>query len=361
MAGQPWPDGRFIWNLANEALYSELHLSPGVPIITAILLNVGGRPTTSLVGNGVLLASAVSIAHSLGLNHDPTDWNIPESEKRLRMSIWWALFVQDKWTSLAHGTPPRFAPSQHDVPLPTRQHLCRPGLSAKESWAASIFAALVGLTSVLDTCLGNMYNIEQRQSTSIPRVIIVRGTSLNLPGASNLRLAYLSMRLLLQRTQLEAMKQDSGSSSEEQLLNSSLQGRQLAEEILLFTQHLQPIQLNDFWLPVTAFIYPSTINFLLRHALETESSVTGLAQTFSFQLARQLIDILRLHKEAHGWDMGDVCLAQHAEIIDRVLANVAQESHHGAVEMMNLHDFVMPDAFILDGFFPSLSLWDPTS
>ncbi|KAM3500364.1 hypothetical protein MY10362_006462 [Beauveria mimosiformis] len=335
MAGQPWPDGRFIWNLANEALYSELHLSPGVPIITAILLNVGGRPTTSLVGNGVLLASAVSIAHSLGLNHDPTDWNIPESEKRLRMSIWWALLVQDK--CLAHGTPPRVAPSQHNVPFPTRQHLCQPGLSAKESSAASIFAALVGLTSVLDTCLGNLYNIEQQQSM----------------GASNLRLAYLSMRLLLQRTQLEAMKQDSGSSSEEQLLNSALQGRQLAEEILLFTQHLQPIQLNDFWMPVAAFIYPSTINFLLRHALETESSVTGLAQTFSFQLARQLIDILRLHKEAHGWDMGDVCLAQHAEIIDRVLANVlAQESHHGAVEMMNLHDFVMPDAFILDGFFP---------
>jgi hypothetical protein len=217
-----------------------------------------------------------------------------------------------------------------------------------------------------------MYNIEQRQSRSTlqielalrtwvdslegtPRIIIVRGTSLDLPGASNLRLAYLGMRLLLQRTQLEAMKQDSGS-SEEQLLNSSLQGRQLAEEILFFTQDLQPIQLNDFWLPVAAFIYPSTINFLLRHALETESSVTGLAQTSSFQLARQLIDILRVHKETHGWDIGDVCLAQHAEIIDKVLANVAQESY-GAEEMLDLHDFVMPDASILYDLFPSL--WDP--
>ncbi|KAM3519694.1 hypothetical protein MY4038_009699 [Beauveria bassiana] len=374
MAGQPWPDGRFIWNLANEALYSELHLSPGVPIITAILLNVGGRPTTSLIGNGVLLASAVSIAHSLGLNHDPTDWNIPESEKRLRMSIWWALFVHDKWTSLAQGTPPRIARSQHHVPPPTRQQLCKPGLVEKDTWAASIFAALVGLTSVLDTCLENMYSIEQRQSRGtlqielalhtwvdsleeVPRMIIVRGTgtSLDLPGASNLRLAYLSMKLLLQRTQLEAMKQDSGS-SEEQLLNSSLQGRQLAEEILFFTQDLQPIHLNDFWLPVAAFTYPSTINFLLRQALETESSVTGLAQTSSFQLARQLIDILREHGKTHGWDMGDVCLAQHAEVIDKVLANVAQESH-GAEGMLDLHDFVMSDDFMLDEFFPSL--WDP--
>ncbi|KAM0669396.1 hypothetical protein ACQRIU_002958 [Beauveria bassiana] len=363
MAGQPWPDGRFIWNLANEALYSELHLSPGVPIITAILLNVGGRPTTSLIGNGVLLASAVSIAHSLGLNHDPTDWNIPESEKCLRMSI---------WTSLAQGTPPRIARTQHDVPPPTRQQLCKPGLVGKDTWAASIFAALVGLTSVLDTCLENMYSIEQRQSRGtlqielalhtwvdsleeVPRMIIVRGTSLDLPGASNLRLAYLSMKLLLQRTQLEAMKQASNS-SEEQLLNSSLQGRQLAEEILFFTKDLQSIHLNDFWLPVAAFTYPSTISFLLRHALETESSVTGLAQTSSFQLARQLIDILRVHKETHGWDMGDVCLAQHAEVIDKVLANVAQESH-GAENMLDLHDFVMSDDFMLDEFFPNL--WDP--
>lgn len=104
---RPWPDGRFIWNLANEALYSELHLSPGVSIITAILLNVGGRPTTSLIGNGVLLSSAVSIAHSLGLNHNPLDWNITKSEKYLRMKIWWALYVHDKWyVVLSSGEEP---------------------------------------------------------------------------------------------------------------------------------------------------------------------------------------------------------------------------------------------------------------
>lgn len=97
LSRRPHVDGRYIWNLANEAVYSELHLSPGVSIITAILLNVGGRPTTSLIGNGVLLGSAVSIAHSLGLNHNPLDWTIPDSEKYLRMKIWWALCIHDKW------------------------------------------------------------------------------------------------------------------------------------------------------------------------------------------------------------------------------------------------------------------------
>lgn len=97
MSRRPCFDGRFIWNLASKAIYSELHLSPGVSIITAILLNVGGRPTTSLIGNGVLLSSAVSMAHSLGLNHNPLDWDIPKSEKHLRIKIWWSLLIHDKW------------------------------------------------------------------------------------------------------------------------------------------------------------------------------------------------------------------------------------------------------------------------
>lgn len=66
-------------------------------IITAILLNIGGRPTTSLIGNGVLLGSAISMAHSLGLNQNPLPWNIAQSEKHLRMKIWWALLIQDRW------------------------------------------------------------------------------------------------------------------------------------------------------------------------------------------------------------------------------------------------------------------------
>jgi hypothetical protein len=91
------PDRRFVWNMANEAVYSELYLSPSMSVIQAIMLNVGGRPTTSLVGNGVLLGSAVSIAHSLGLNHDPMGWNISRGEKVLRMRTWWALLAHDRW------------------------------------------------------------------------------------------------------------------------------------------------------------------------------------------------------------------------------------------------------------------------
>lgn len=91
------PDGRFIWNLASEALYSELHLSPGISTITAILLNIGGRPTTSMIGNGIQLGSAVALCHSLGLNRNPLPWDIPQAEKHLRMKIWWSMLIHDRW------------------------------------------------------------------------------------------------------------------------------------------------------------------------------------------------------------------------------------------------------------------------
>lgn len=93
----PHPDGRFIWNLALEALYSELHLFPGMSSIIAIILNVGGRPTTTMIGNGLLLGTAVSLANCLGLNRNPTAWGIPEREKALRMKIWWCLLIHDRW------------------------------------------------------------------------------------------------------------------------------------------------------------------------------------------------------------------------------------------------------------------------
>ena len=97
LADRRAPDNRFIWNLANEVLYSELHLSPGISTVTAILLNVGGRPTTSLIGNGVQLGAAISLAHALGLNRNPLPWDIPDAEKFLRMNIWWSLLIHDKW------------------------------------------------------------------------------------------------------------------------------------------------------------------------------------------------------------------------------------------------------------------------
>ncbi|KAH6605911.1 hypothetical protein Trco_005064 [Trichoderma cornu-damae] len=366
------PESRFIWNLANEAVYSELHLSPGMSIIKAILLNIGGRPTTSLIGNGVLLGSAVSMAHSLGLNHNPLPWQIPQPEKYLRMKIWWALLVHDRWTSLAHGTPPHIQKSQYDVPPPTIEYVrdsSTEGNNPCFEMTAKVFVSLVTLSEVLDRFLQYVYCVGREKLTTTDlelalhqwveklegpcRRIVLRGSHLEVTGAANLRLAYLTAKLLLQRIQLEAEKQRD-SVNEDRVANRYSEARITSEEMLMLIQDLQPEHLGDFWMSVSSFSFPAVVNFLLRCALETENSPEGLARSHSFRIAHDLITTLRSHQEQHKWDLSDICLAQHAEIVEKILAGVAPDDHGGHDGSQDLQDF---DASILDHIFPSV--WDP--
>lgn len=91
------PDIMFVWLQANEALNSETFLSPGLSTILAMILNVGGRPSTSFFGNGGLIGVAVARANALGLNRDPSDWNISQTEKLARIKVWWLIVMQDRW------------------------------------------------------------------------------------------------------------------------------------------------------------------------------------------------------------------------------------------------------------------------
>ncbi|KAK1248524.1 hypothetical protein MKX08_006744 [Trichoderma sp. CBMAI-0020] len=366
------PESRFIWNLASEAVYSELHLSPGMSIIKAILLNIGGRPTTSLIGNGVLLGSAVSIAHSLGLNHNPLPWQIPQAEKYLRMKIWWSVLVHDRWTSLAHGTPPHIQKAQYDVPPPTVEYLRQSSTEANSSRfeiTAKVFISLVALSEVLGLFLQYVYSVRRERLTTTDlelalnqwteklegpcRRIVLLGSHLEINGAANLRLAYLTAKLLLQRIQLEAEKQTEAV-NEEQIMNRHSAARMTSEEMLMLVQDFQKDHLGDFWMAVSSFAFPSAVNFLLRCALETENTPEGLVQSHSFKIAHDLIAALRSHQEQHKWDLGDICIAQHAEIVEKILAGVAPDEQGGNSSSLDLQEF---DASILDHVFPSI--WDP--
>lgn len=91
------PDIRFIWNLASEAIHSELFLSPGISSVISIILTVGGRPSTSIFGNGGKVGTAVALCNAMGLNRDPSHWNISPIEKRFRIRIWWLVVIHDRW------------------------------------------------------------------------------------------------------------------------------------------------------------------------------------------------------------------------------------------------------------------------
>ncbi|KAF6833775.1 fungal specific transcription factor domain-containing protein [Colletotrichum musicola] len=347
LVSQHRPDTRFIWNQANDAMYSEIHLSPGISTLLGILLNISGRPLTSIIGNGLQLGSAISLAHSLGLNRDPSDWDIPDAEKLLRTKIWWAIFVYDKWSSLAYGTPPQLRSGQHDVSLPTVDQLCGPAASPLDLNAASVYLAFVALAQFLDRYLERIYDLgknstngpwdleirltqwEDSLDANLRRRIIRGGDSLDIPGSANLRLAYLYIKLLLRKRELDAEKAANTEPTSSTPMRCYLEVRRAAEEIVLLVQELNEHQLGDYWLPLLTFSFTSTTKFLLRCALETENTMSDLAQSMSLKLAGDLIAALQAHRQK-GWDLGDLCIAQYAGVVEKLasptaIADVAEQ------------------------------------
>ena len=93
----PCPDHYSIWIQAENALAEELKCTPGISTIITIILNLSGRPSTHMLGNGGLLGMAIALANTFGLNRDPSGWNLSPTEKKFRIRIWRVLLVYDRW------------------------------------------------------------------------------------------------------------------------------------------------------------------------------------------------------------------------------------------------------------------------
>lgn len=326
----------------------------------AIILNVGGRPSTSVFGNGGLMGLAVTFANASGLNRDPSSWNISPSEKQVRINIWWLVVVHDCWyrifrssyyclsvhraltiqyrCSLAYGTPLLIHRAQHDVPIPTSHGLCASNFQPSRIAAASIFVSFVTLTQVLGRYLEYLYRVtkvshdeletsmedlelllgnwEETLSDDTRRAVL-RGTHLDAPGAANLRLAYLAVKLLLRRIQLDL---DPGTPRPDERSDSpaQLRAQRAAEEVVHFVQELDEMHSRGYWHPSTAFALTSATSFLLRSALRSRDS-TWSTNT-PLRTAREMINTLRSHRENYGWEIADNCLANCGDMLEKIEA-----------------------------------------
>ncbi|RKK70574.1 hypothetical protein BFJ69_g11740 [Fusarium oxysporum] len=324
------PDQRFIWNLANEALFSELRLCPSIHTIAAILFNVGGRPSTLPFNNTGQLGFAVGIAFSMGLNRDPSAWDIPEEEKNLRKMVWWALLIHDTWTSFSCGTPPRIQAYQNTLPPPDLKSLSM--IEPPKQCKAEIYTALFSLTEILsyyldvtqrsqksssDTVLlENRVDAWSESTTGRIRRIILRGLEMDTPGASNLRLAFLSVQFLHCRISLEVSRAVVDEISCDQFRHEYFAGRRAAEDIIVYLQELSSQQLQCFWMPELSSTFCFVTSFLFRGAIEWELAWSEPSENSALSLLRTLINTLRTHKQDNDWDIGDNCLEQFSELLD---------------------------------------------
>lgn len=376
----PPPELYRVWIQAENALNAELISTAGISTILTLILCLCGRPSTHPLGNGGFLGQGLAYANAFGLNRDPSGWNLSPVEKKFRIRIWRLLLIWDRWQvadnsglaralticrcSLAYGTPPIIHDNQHDVPLLVAEDLYQPGASSNRIFAARCFVALTTLTEVLGHCLEHIYHLDKGPSTrptTSPfmlenlltqwedtldvdiRRLVIRGTGLTGIGAANLRLAYLSVKLAIRRSQLDYDRVILHINDVDSLYY--VQTRKVAEEIVDFVRELEEIHCQDFWLPLNAYTLTSATTFLVRCALTCKDLIGNP----SLRLARAMIDALRLLRHNYAWDVADNCLSNCSDLVEKIEA--AWETSNSSTLEFEESMFMDMDVTAMNGLF----------
>lgn len=329
----PYPklDQDFAWQVAMSSSFADFSKSD-LSTIISIALNIAGRPSTCVVNNTMNIARLVALSHSIGLNHDPSQWKMPDEEKRTRQKTWWAVLISDRFYHFAQGTPPHVTNGHYDVPIPSMGLLIegRTG-SVKHVRAAECYTALCHLTEIVGNVLPLIFHIRSGNDTVASEQVSRSEIDLNrwtenlpawlhlhdfnnrpaVPGLVNLQLSYLAVRMLLRRIGWHEITQKEANPHSSWLLGCF----EAADEIVRFVTTLQLKDLRGFWLPYNSQHFTSAVTLLLRCALQTSyEDVRNRCMTS----ARQLVDFLRKAKEESRWDLADSSLGPSESILRRI-------------------------------------------
>lgn len=141
------------------------------------------RPKLSTVQAGLLLlqrpeadswsltTQLVAIGQELGLHLDCSSWSVPLWERELRKKIAWALYMQDKWSSLIHGRPSHiFAANwavrpmsldgsvlEDDLRISSNSAVETEETRAELEKGLSLFSQMISLTSIMAEIMDTFY------------------------------------------------------------------------------------------------------------------------------------------------------------------------------------------------------------
>lgn len=277
--------------------------------------------------------------------------------------------------SLAYGTPLQVHRAQYDVPFPSIEDLCAPSAPSYQKGAAAVFIALTTLTDVLARYLEHVYNVSKEfphsDAHTLERIlsdwedslgdeirrIVLRGTSLDIPGAGNFRLAYLAVKLLLRRIQLDLNKGSQLLTEEDTRAPFYMQAQRAAEDIAHLIQELDATQLSGFWIPVHSFSITSATMFLLRSGLRMKDQ----GRNMPLNIATDMIHILHRHRQDFDWDLADHCLADCGELVEKIgmavadfdlSAGAAGSEFPDFTESLDIEPAILEDLFFGISVFP---------
>jgi hypothetical protein len=168
---------------------------------------------------------------------------------------------------------------------------------------------------------------------------------------SSLRLAYLSVKLLIRRSQLDWDRD----SLRIQDVDSQyyIQARKVSEEIVDFVRELDETHFRDFWIPLNAFSLTSATTFLMRSGLNSR----GMTHNSSLKLARAMINALQSHRHNYAWDIADNCLSNCSELLEKIEA-ASEDSSSNRLDFQELFPLDMGmdiDIAALNSLFPGFT------
>ena len=101
------------WALAQ--FYGNLHAPEFATFQTALCL-LQSRRETSVAFQWNLVSAVSAMAQTLGLNLDPTLWQLSPAEIRLRKRCWWSLQIHEKMLCVIVGQRSLIKEDEHDIP-----------------------------------------------------------------------------------------------------------------------------------------------------------------------------------------------------------------------------------------------------
>ncbi|KOS47422.1 hypothetical protein ACN38_g1578 [Penicillium nordicum] len=156
------PDAARLEDSALKLLMDSLQF-PSVSTIQAGLLLTQKSTLATASLNGQL----VTAAFELGLHQDCTSWRMETWEKGLRKRLAWALYMQDKWSSLVHGRPSHIFAFNWTVKDLVEQDFSDAFASGTDSshdetavgHGPLLFCNMVALTTILSDILDRFYTL----------------------------------------------------------------------------------------------------------------------------------------------------------------------------------------------------------
>lgn len=277
------PDAARLESAALKLLLDSLPF-PSISTIQAGLLLTQKSTLATASLNGQL----VTACFELGLHQDCSNWRMKTWEKGLRKRLAWALYMQDKWSSLVHGRPSQIFAFNWTVKDLVEQDFSDAFLSGTGSahdeaavgHGPLLFCHMVALTTILSDILDRFYTLQAvedfraagNQRTRIilekakPAQIRLKEWFSSLPASLKmesstgelvetitdeharngaLHLAYFATEITLHRCIVRSIADDGTDSYLAHICRSAAKTRLISA--MDFVNRLRPAHLRSFW------------------------------------------------------------------------------------------------------------------